>query len=385
MSNFLDDDLEPELDTGIFDEEDEDAEPETTEPIVEKPVEKAKKVETSPITTLIEHEDMVVDTETGEVIDSGPEAGLPAEVPETEEVRTPAEPDLTIEEMAQEDKKPDLTEDVMTEEELDKMFGNNGNAIVVDRGSSIVEDGITIPTEMSYTTLEETLPSEPDPLPPLKTSDLDKLISMMEFKHITELDPSTIKFEDCNFGEFETEIHEAQDMVNGYYTRAFDINPVDAEYDLGRLSALMVRLSRAVGYFQGLAEMQEDTRKFSRAAIYTEMKTLKDKHSLKLSDKDADHASRTLTGKYITAKSKAVVLSKMVTNFWFAMRRFIDVLEGIIIRGRSEARLEVHAENAIRHLSPSIVQEPKIGPSSTIASPDVVQTVTTSKGPDVGF
>jgi len=31
------------------------------------------------------------------------------------------------------------------------------------------------------------------------------------------------------------------------------------------------------------------------------------------------------------------------------------------------------------------VQEPKIGPSSTIASPDVVQTVTTSKGPDVGF
>ena len=343
MSNFLDDDLEPELDMGIFDEEDEDAE------IVTDP----------PVTTLIEHEDMVVDIETGEVIDSGPEAGLPDKLAEDEEKREPAPPDLTIEEMAEE--KPNLDEDVMTDEELDDMFGTKG-----------------IP-------IEPTLPSKPDPLPPLKVSDLDRAINMMEFKHITDLDPSTVKFEDCSFEEFETEIHEAQDMVNGYYKRVFDINPVDAEYDLGRLSALMVRLSRAVGYFQGLAEMHEDTRKFARAAIYTEMKTLKDKHTLKISDKDADHASRTLTGKYIATKSKAVVLAKMVTNFWFAMRRFIDILEGIIIRGRSEAKLEVHAENAIRH-PPTKKRDGyhQADPSSTIASPDVVQS-TTNEEYELGF
>ena len=59
-----------------------------------------------------------------------------------------------------------------------------------------------------------------------------------------------------------------------------------------------------------------------------------------------------MSGKYILDKAKAVVLSKIVTNFWFSMRRFIDILEGIIIRGRSEAGLEKHAEAAARFTMP---------------------------------
>ena len=347
MPDFLDD-LEPvDIDEGIFEEEDENAAIEDgDQPAVIQPTEKTEEPP-PPETTIIEHEDMVVDTETGEVLASGVEAGLPTDRPDEEEPRenVPAEPDDTVEERMAEGKKEEP--EPYTDEQLDELFGNDG--AVEDKLIDIpAEHTCEAPKEEQQEQLEE----EPQALPARPMSQIQKAINLMEFKHIKDLDPREVKFEDCDFGEFENEIKDAQQIVDGYYTRVFDVNPVDAEYDLGKLSALMVRVSRAVGYFQGLAEMNEDHRKFARAAIYTELKELKDEHSLRISDKDADHTARTMSGKYILDKAKAVVLAKMVTNFWFSMRRFIDILEGIIIRGRSEAGLERHAEAAVRYTMP---------------------------------
>lgn len=331
--NFFDnDDIEPDIDMGIFDEEDADAPEVEEEKVVEEPVEEeAPEEESEEEAELVQVGDIVVDTDTGEVVAQGDDL-IPDELPT----------------------EPEPPDDLPTDEELDELFGTTGDETLVETG----EEGHKF--ENPEEEHEEVSPAEePEKIVKPTGNAIEDAINLMTFKHINDLDPRTVKLEDCDFGQFETEMKEAQDIVDKYYERGFETNPHEAEVDLGKLSAIMVRISRAVGFYQGGSEQLEEVRKFAKSALYTEFKELRDKHSLRISDKDADHAARMMAGKYMVEKARANTLGKMVTNFWYATRKFIDVLEGIIIRNRSEHRLEQHAEAAIdRSRTPEKIEEP---------------------------
>ena len=333
-NNFLDELGEDDIDLTIFDEE-----------------------EDLPEETLVESEGVLVDTITGEVVEEGPEAGLPANIP-------PEEPKAA-----------------MSEKEV---LGNMDDLGLTTDPKDFAE-GVAPKAPESPPVASEPEKDKPAPdVPAIKAAALEsspmgnaiqRAISLMEFKHVKELDPLFVKFEDCNFGEFTPEIEEAQAIIDHYYIDGYEAHAGRAEHDLGKLSAIMARIGRAAGYFQGSGERYEDVSRTVRAACYTELKEIRDEHGVKVSDKDADEVGRVLAGKFLKDQGKIEVIGKMVTNFWFAARKFIDILEGIIIRNRSENKVEGHTEAAARR------QDPDAKPAQ-VDQPDlpVLQSATEPEG-----
>lgn len=309
MTNFLDpNDLdETDLDLGIFEEEEPEEETEevdTPEVTEEKPLEQV--------------DDVVVDTETGEVV---------AEDDEVLNFDGPGSPEDV----------DDEGEPAMTEEEILKHMDELGL-------TPAEKPDIPPEAQKAVEEVKEALEGGKKLAP---KNNIQAALDLVTFKHVQEMEPIFVKFEDCNFGVFTEEIKEAQEIIDWYYENGFDTMPPNAEYDLGKLSAIMARISRATGYIQGVGDQVEPAEKATRAAFYVEMKEIKDAHNLKLSDKDTEYASKMLTAKYLKKFAGAGVKSRMATNFWFAVRKFIDYLESAIARNLSDAKLEEHTEAAV--------------------------------------
>lgn len=180
-----------------------------------------------------------------------------------------------------------------------------------------------------------------------------KAISRMEYKYVKELEPHTISFRDCDFTEFKDEINEAQRIISLYYESGVDANLGRAEHDLGKLSAIMCRIGAATGYIQGNGEAFDRVFKNVRSACYTELKEMKsDNDDIKISDKDIENVAQVLAGTQLKGISKVEIQGKMIMNFWFALRKFIDILDAQIVRSRSEGKTEEHTEAAAHHPDP---------------------------------
>lgn len=310
--NFLDDIDDDDIDMTIFDEEED----------------LPKQEEVSEEEEIIQKGDIVVNTGTGEIYEEGPEAGLPAEVP-PEDAKYDDDADDVVAHMDELGlTAPEKPEDAAPEAQAEEK-----------------------PDETSETEKPKEQPATPAPGPASdgpKGNAIQKAISLMEYKHVLAMDPLFAKFEDCDFGEFTEEINEAQQIIDMYYTDGWEAHMGRAEFDLGKLSAIMARIGRAAGYLTGSGERFEDVERAVRAGCYTELKEIRDEHGVRVSDKDADEVSRALSAKFVAKYAKAPVVGRMVLNFWFAARKFIDVLEGIIMRNRSETKVEHHAEGAAR-------------------------------------
>jgi len=319
MKNFLDPDDNIELDMGIFDEEDEDV-------IVEEEKKKEPGTKPGPGDLTVDVDGDTVDPVTGEVLI---EALVENKGPEVDKVVENMEKlGLTTDWEGKPEKAPESPLEDLAEMQ-DPSCDMNG-----EQGT---EGDVGAPAEKPKDTV--------------KGNSIQKAISLLDYHHVKDLEPD-VQFSDCDFGVFETEIAEAQEIIDRYYNEGFEQNLGRAEWDLGKLSAIMVRLGRAVGFFQGGGEQIEKFRRATEAGVYVELKELKVEHELAVSDKDADKTSRMLAAKYTKKHVKNELLAKMITNFWFSARKFIDVLEGIIVRNRSGAKTEVHAEAAARRPDP---------------------------------
>ena len=205
--------------------------------------------------------------------------------------------------------------------------------------------------------------------------------------HITEMCENVLEFEDVEYGNFSADVGVIMEIA-ARYDAGFDVNMGTAEDDLFRLAGMLVRISEPVGFWQGTADDWEQRRKSITAGIYTEFKQIKQRDNLPLTDRDAENAARTLSHQYTAPRGQAEIRSRMLTNLWFGVRAFLDVLQAAVIRKHGEMRAVEMSEggcvprNTDQIYPPSTAAPTPPPPSSTISRGPVqtTQTVPQSGG-----
>jgi len=141
---------------------------------------------------------------------------------------------------------------------------------------------------------------------------------------------------DQYFGQFT----EALAIVKSYESEN-DYNLSKMNSDLLKLSAIRVSTSQLVGFLQGYARRSEDERKIVKSHYAAAIKRARDNLSkqgvtIKLNDTDAEDNSRILAKAQYQEAADAETISRMVSQSWYAIGDFCNILNASINREHQE-------------------------------------------------
>jgi len=105
------------------------------------------------------------------------------------------------------------------------------------------------------------------------------------------------------------------------------------------LTASHANMSLLVGYLQGMSTKTDDIRKITKSQYAIKIKDKKAElltNNLKLTDFDVEQLSTSLAEDHTIAARDTEIVSRMITNAWYAIENFIDILKSSIYREHKE-------------------------------------------------
>ena len=174
----------------------------------------------------------------------------------------------------------------------------------------------------------------------IKISNIDDVISKVE-KLATPDPPSIHRF--TGMDGYFTSMRRALEIVREYQNRDISWDPNKIESDMVVLSAIHAEMSEMVGYLQGLSSRFEHMRKITEAKYAVSIKTVRDKmianqEPVKINEDDVRYGSRILAEDDTDAARDAEIVSRIITNAWYAISSHIEVLRSALRRATAEYR-----------------------------------------------
>jgi len=186
------------------------------------------------------------------------------------------------------------------------------------------------------------------PVPEAEKTGLERILSRVTGTRVQEMLQSVPEFSDLLFEGFAEEIGEASRIIERYYAQGLESNLGRAEEDLAKCAAILVRLASPLGFVQGVSADWQEKKKLAMSGYYLELRTIRERDGINLTQGDADMACRVLASNVITHMGNALAAEKSLTNFWYALKDFIHILESQISRRFTEGRYDKMAEGGLR-------------------------------------
>lgn len=120
-------------------------------------------------------------------------------------------------------------------------------------------------------------------------------------------------------------------IINKYLSGE-DITLPDLNRDILKLSAMLINISAQIGWSQISTEHAESVKKMSRSKYFIKAKHFADELNMKLTDTEADSLSREFCEEEYLHLNKSASVSKILTNFFYSLKSFVEVLNSLANR-----------------------------------------------------
>jgi hypothetical protein len=181
----------------------------------------------------------------------------------------------------------------------------------------------------------------PEERTPVKNYDINSIVDLV-VKIETRRPPSLAQYQ--GMVQYFEEMQLAMEVVQEYKKRDHVWDPETMEQDKVYLCALYASMSVMVGYLQGESARAESARKIARSNYVLDIKRAKeqvltDKSGFcKLTETEIDHAARSMCGEENEMARSAETVSRIISNAWYAISNFVDVLKSATYRANKEER-----------------------------------------------
>lgn len=174
----------------------------------------------------------------------------------------------------------------------------------------------------------------------LKKVSIHELIRQIDDLSL-DVAPTLGHFKDMDL--YFTEMREALSVINEYKDRGSSHDPQKMSQDALYLSAVHCNMGEMVGYLTGVSSRSEDSRKYARSTNALRIKKARDKSNqsgecefIKLTEKEVDDASRVVSKEHTNAARDAEIVSRIISNTWYAIADFVKVLNTAVARANKE-------------------------------------------------
>jgi hypothetical protein len=181
----------------------------------------------------------------------------------------------------------------------------------------------------------------PEPKTPIKIYNINAIIDLVD-KIEARRPPSLGQYQ--SMVQYFEEMQQAMVIIQKYKQRDTVWDIENMEQDKIYLSALHTSMSEMVGYLQGESTRAESARKMAKSNYALDIKRAKDKvladklGACKLTEAEIDHAARSMTGDETEAARSDETVSRIISNAWYAISNFVDVLKSATYRAYKEEK-----------------------------------------------
>jgi hypothetical protein len=181
----------------------------------------------------------------------------------------------------------------------------------------------------------------PDKPAATKLYDINSIVELVDSIELKR-PPSLAQYQDMV--HYFEEMQQAMQMIQRYKKPDTVWDPETMENDKIYLSSLHASMSQMVGYLQGESARAESARKIAKSRYILEIKKTKSHVTqnklgyCKLTETEIDNAARVLSINDNEAARSAETVSRILSNAWYAIAGFIEVLKSATYRSNKEER-----------------------------------------------
>ena len=165
------------------------------------------------------------------------------------------------------------------------------------------------------------------PKKPASIADIVKNIDEISLK----VNPTLHEYFNGEASEYFLEIKTALAIIEQYKTGEREHNLAIASRDCIHLAAIHSSIASVIGYLQGMASKTEAQRRLVKSEYAMAIKKKRDllnsiNTPIKLTENEIDHASRVLAENFYDNARDIEIISRMISNAWYAIGDFVKIL-----------------------------------------------------------
>jgi hypothetical protein len=159
-----------------------------------------------------------------------------------------------------------------------------------------------------------------------------------------KVNPTLNEYFNGEAAEYFLELRRALKIIDEYGKGEREYDLVTAGKDCIALSAIHANIGTVIGYLQGMASRTEAQRRVVKSEYAIAIKKKRDilntlGTQVKLTESEIDHAARVLSKDYYDNARDIEIISRMMSNAWYAIGDFVKILNSTCNRAFREAQI----------------------------------------------